>query len=213
MKRLLIFTVLLIVPLLGGCLSKRGKFRESFALVTPPLANNVRTNGPMMACERVSVAPPFDTPSLTYRTGEFSYERDPYASFLDSPAACFGEPIRVCLQNAGFFHAVVGQESTLKAGWKLETTIQQLYGDFRDRTHPSAVLGLRFMVIEKSERGSNVIVLQKTYIRRIPLKGRTAAAVIAGWDEASQEIIKELMGDLKTNVERQGSVQAQTSLK
>src|SRR5579884_1277295 len=140
MKRFLILTLFLIVPLLGGCLHRPSIKRETFAIATPPLANVARTNGPVLFVQRVSVAAPFDTPSLTYRTGEFSFERDPYAGFLDSPAASFGEPIRVYLHNAGLFRVVTGADSALRPDLQLETFIEQLEGDFRDRTRPTAVL-------------------------------------------------------------------------
>ncbi|EEF57775.1 conserved hypothetical protein, partial [Pedosphaera parvula Ellin514] len=71
-----------------------------------------------------------------------------------------------------------------------------LYGDFRDRVHPLAVLEMRFLVFKKAGRNRGDVVFQKTYFRRIPLKARTAAATVAGWNEALQEIMKEFTADL-----------------
>lgn len=192
--------LILGIALLGGCLSKPSLVRETFAIVTPPRSASIPANGPVLAVDRIQVKPPFDSASLTYRTGEFSYERDPYAVFLDSPAASFSEPIHAWLQNSGLFSVVSGPESPLQANLRMEVSIEQLYGDFRDRAHPQAVLQMRFLVFKKEGRGHDEVVLQKTYWGRVPLKARTAAAVVAGWNEALEHIMKELTADLKTSV-------------
>lgn len=199
MKRSLI--LFLGIVLLGGCLSKPSLVRETFAIVTPPRSAGIPANGPVLTVQRILVMPPFDSASLTYRTGEFSYERDPYAVFLDSPASSFSQPIHAWLQNSGLFSVVAGAESPVRANLGMEVSIEQLYGDFRNRNHPAAVLQMRFLMFKREGRGHDEVVLQKTYWGRVPLKARTAAAVVAGWDEALGHIMKELTADLKTSVQ------------
>lgn len=191
--------VLLGAILMAGCLSRPHLERQSFAFAIPPAAENASSNGPEIGVRRVRVASPFDTQSLTYRTGEFSYERDPYAEFLSAPAEILVEPVRQYLRNSGVFGGVSGPNSTVNPEIELEITVLQLYGDFRDRTHPEATLRMRF-VASRTGDGSRKVLLQKEYIRNIPLQARTAAALVTGWNEALKEITSEAAEDLKEAV-------------
>lgn len=187
-----------------GCLSKKPLNKESFAFDIPEANPHVgATNAPVLTIREISVMPPFDSPSLTYRTGSFSYERDPYAGFLASPAASLGEPIRALLRNTGKFSVITDPESALRGNLALEISVTQLYGDFRDKEHPSAVLEMRFVLYDSGQpRSSRLskptpkVLLQKVYIQRVPLKAHTAAAVVAVLNDALQEIVMQFARDV-----------------
>lgn len=179
--------------LFGGCLSRPSLSRETFAFSTPPESNAIATNGPVLGIRRIFVASPFDLEALTYRTGEFSYERDPYAAFLASPEESLAEPIRGYLRASGYFRAVPEPDSALKPDIELEVTVTELYGDFRGRAHPVARLQMRFVA---TQSGGAKVLLEKVYSRDIPLQARTAAAVVKGWNEALKQITTEAAQDL-----------------
>lgn len=183
----------LIILLLGGCLSRPSLVKESFAFAIPPAPNATTTSGPVLGIRRIFVAPPFDSQSLTYRTGANSYERDPYAGFLASPDDSLAEPLRDYLRNSGLFRAVTEPDSNLTPNLELEVTVSQLYGDFRNRSQPTARFEMRLLAFK---HGSTSPVLQKDYTRNIPLQARTAAALVAGWNEALNQIITEAAQDL-----------------
>jgi cholesterol transport system auxiliary component len=185
--------------LLTGCLSKRPLNKQSFTFTIPEANPHATvTNAPVLTIRQITVMPPFDSPSLTYRTGDFSYERDPYAGFLVSPAESLSEPIRALLRNTGKFSAVADPESSLHGTLDLEISVTQLYGDFRDKEHPTADLEMHFVLYRVPEsRGARlvkptpVLLLQKIYSRRVPLKSRTAADVVAGLNDALYQIVVE----------------------
>lgn len=197
MKRLAQRAVLLGAVLVGGCLSRPNLVRDSFTFAIPPSSENPSAPGPQLAVRRILVASPFDGQALTYRTGTFSYERDPYANFLASPAEILIEPVCQYLRNSGSFRGVAEPSSTLTAEVQVEIVVSQLYGDFRDHAHPIAVLQMRFIATRKGGASPDVL-LKKEYIRNIPLPARTAAALVAGWNEALKQIIAEAAGDLNT---------------
>src|SRR5579883_1653025 len=125
--RLILF---LAACLIGGCLSRPSVVRESFAFSTPAAASNAGpASGPVLAVRRISVSPPFDSLMFNYRTGVSSYERDPYAGFLASPADCLAEPVRAWLRNSGMFSVVTEPESALKPDLEMDISVGQLYGD------------------------------------------------------------------------------------
>ena len=58
-----------------------------------------------------------------YRTGEFSYVRDPYAEFMDSPDEELMAPLRELLRRDGGFIAVVEAGSALKPDTLVEISM------------------------------------------------------------------------------------------
>lgn len=194
--------VVLFAVMLGGCLSRPDLVRESFAFEMPPVSmpptsENRSASGPTVGVRRISVASPFDSQELTYRTGVFSFERDPYAQFLASPDQILVAPVCQYLRKSGIFSGVAEPDSVVAAEVELEIAVLQLYGDFQDRAHPMAVLQMRFLAYKNGSASTNVL-LQKEYIRNIPLQARTAAAVMAGWNEALKQIVTEAAGDVGT---------------
>lgn len=185
--------------LLGGCLSRPSLEKQSFAFAVPPASENSASTGPELGVRRILVASPFDSQALTYRTGAFSYERDPYAQFLAAPDQILIAPVCQYLRNSGFFRRVAEPNSGVTSEVELEIVVLQLYGDFHDHAKPAAVLQMRFLAYRTSKASTDVL-LQKEYILNIPLQTRTAAALLAGWNEALREITTEAAGDLKSAV-------------
>ena len=85
----------------------------------------------MLEIRTLQIAPPFDGRPLIYRTGEFSYQRDPYAGFLGLPAEGLVGPISEMLRRDGGFSEVVQPGSAVRPDTMVEITIYQLYGDIR----------------------------------------------------------------------------------
>lgn len=186
--------------LLGGCLSRPSLEKQSFAFAVPPASENTPATGPELGVRRIQVASPFDSQSLTYRTGPFSFERDPYAQFLAAPDQILIAPVCQYLRNSGLFRRVAEPNSGVTPEVELEIVVLQLYGDFHDHVRPAAVLQMRFLAY-KSGGASTDVLLQKEYSRNVPLQARTAAALVAGWNEALREITTEAAGDIKSAME------------
>jgi len=183
--------------LITGCLSRPALKRENFALQDPPLTQSATAaQGDVLQLRSVKVSPIFAVRALVYRTGQDSYELDPYAGFLVSPERALAIPIRTYLRNSGLFKDVVEPGSPIKPDEFLEIQVAEFYGDFRKSEAPGAVLSLHAILIESVRDGGSRIVLNRDYARRVPLKENTAAAVVAGYDEALAQIMKELVSDL-----------------
>ena len=121
-----------------GCLSRPPLNEQTFAFSTPALP---ATKGPashrVLGIKSLQIAPPFDGRSLIYRTGEFAYQRDPYAGFLGLPAEGLVAPVSEMLRQDGCFSAVVEAGSAVQPDTLVEITINQLYGDIRKRKVPA----------------------------------------------------------------------------
>ncbi len=182
---------------LAGCLSRPALTRQSFGFALPPSTNSAARSGRVLGIRRIEVAPPFDGQTLVYRTGEFSYERDPYAEFLVPPAQDLEEPLRAWFRATGAFKAVAEPGSALKPDTLVEVFLDQLYGDFRHPAHGEAVLSARFVIFDAPQGAPAKVLLQKQYSLRLPLHARTAAAVVAGWNEELGRIAARVCSDLQ----------------
>jgi cholesterol transport system auxiliary component len=181
--------------LLAGCLSKPALVGKNFAFQIPTITNSVTVNGVgTLVVPPVEVSPLFSKQALVYRIGPNEYETDPYAGFLVLPDQSLTIPIRGYLANSGLFANVVWPDSLIKPDKVLQVYVTELYGDFRDARQPTAVLAMRVVF---ANFGGDV-VLQKEYSRHLPVQKNTAAAVVAGWNQALGEIMEELASDLKS---------------
>jgi cholesterol transport system auxiliary component len=181
-----------------GCLSRPPMNEQTFSFNIPILAT---TNGEagerVLGIRTLQIASPFDERALVYRTGEFSYQRNPYAEFLDSPSEGLIAPICGILRGDGCFSDVVLAGSVVKPDTLVEITINQLYGDIRKPQSPCAVLAIQVTFLDATNGMPGKIILQRDYSRRVPLESGTPAALMEGWNKALIEIFAEVATDFR----------------
>lgn len=184
------------VCLLSGCLSRPPMVKQRFIFALPaPAAARAVAGDRVLGIRTLQVAAPFAGRSFVYRTGEFSYERDPYAEFMVSPAEGLAAPICSRLRGAGGWQAVAEAGSALKPNTLVEIQVSRLYGDFRPAEKAAAVLAMRLVFLDAPNGLPGQVILEREYSRGIPLKTRTAAALIEGWNEALAQILDSAMLD------------------
>jgi uncharacterized lipoprotein YmbA len=183
---------------LTGCLSRPALHKQTFAFNAPAIPSAKAVAGDrVLGIRKLQIAPPFDTRSLVYRTGEFSYVRDPYAEFLDSPDEELLAPVRGWLRRDGGFGAVVEAGGALKPNTLVEINVTQLFGDFRQSKSPTAILTMRFVFFDARNGIPGTAILQQEYSRSITLKSASAAALVQGWNQALGEILTEAASDVR----------------
>lgn len=183
----------------GGCLSRAPMKIETFAF-SPPTMNETNSvaGRRVLSIRKLQIDPPFDGRSLVYRTGEFSYQRDPYAQFLSTPADALTAPINEMLRNDGRFSEVVKTGSAVRPNTLAEININELYGDIRKPGSPNAVLAMQVIIMNATNGLPSDLILQKNYSRRVPMKSATPAALMEGWNQALDEIFAEVASDLRS---------------
>jgi cholesterol transport system auxiliary component len=197
-----------VMILLSGCVSRPALVKQSFAFPIPPLASNVSTNASrVLEIRQLRVAAPYDSQPFTYRTGAYSYELDPYAQFLVPPAQALEAPLQGYFENTGLFREIDTQGGPPSPDLIVRVLVTDLYGDFRNKAAPQAVLRMRFSFFAAKNGLPGNLLLQKDYEQRVPFKVRTAAALMGGWNEALKRIMESVSADLKATVEgKHGSV-------
>jgi cholesterol transport system auxiliary component len=187
-----------------GCVSRPALNIQTFAFSTPTSpATNIIPNGRVIEIRTLQIAPPFDGRSLIYRTGEFSYQRDPYAEFLGLPAEELVGPVGEMLLFDGGFGEVVKPGSAIQPDTLVEITICQLYGDIRKTRSPYAVMEMQLTFLDATNGLPGKVIFQRNYSRRVPMGLTTPAALMGGWNQALIGILAEATSDFR-NRENEG---------
>jgi cholesterol transport system auxiliary component len=191
--------ILPILVICSACVSLERSYPEVRYFVIAIPDNAARSNpagDKILSVANLRVSPRYADKNFVYRISESGYETDFYNQFLTAPDLIIGEEVRRGLAGAGVFKYVVGPSNQLQPNYVLEGSINALYGDFRNLTAPAAVLEMEFFL--HNENGANPgIVLQKRYVKSIPIGARSPDALVKGWNDALNEILIALVTDLK----------------
>jgi cholesterol transport system auxiliary component len=145
---------------------------------------------------RFSVDATFANKSLVYRLDEFRYETDYYHEFLIVPGVMLTEKTREWLADSGLFDRVLPTGSRLEPTYTLEGNVTALYGDFRNRSAPVAVLEIRLFLLGH-RGGGETVVWTETYRTATGVPTRTADAVVGALNQGLVEILARLEADLE----------------
>jgi ABC-type uncharacterized transport system auxiliary subunit len=183
-----------------ACLSRPAPERARFVLdaagATPPVAarDGAAASG-TVEVERVRVAPAFEREPFVYRTGEAAYESDYYNGFFAPPGLLLRETLQQRLEAAALFEHVLGTRRRAAADFLLETRVEELYSDLRDRSRPRAIVAIEFALLDARSPRLDV-AFQKRYAAEEPIANLTGAGVAAGINAALARILGELEADL-----------------
>jgi ABC-type uncharacterized transport system auxiliary subunit len=185
-------TFVFIAAALSACsLPKRPALETSSWMVAPE-----RTGAPYkprsdlwLKMGSSSTAPPFDGKSLVYRLGDLRYEKDFYNTYSALPNEMVGNATRQWLNNAQIFSMTVGQGNSFFPYYILQTSIEELYGDYRVR--PEAVVTIEFFLTATDPQKRNPVIGKNRYSKRVALKDNTPQALVQGQQEALAQILKE----------------------
>jgi len=182
-----------------GCVSLERSYPEKRYFVVELAENTQRSNlagDQTLLVSGLRISPRYADKSFVYRTSESGYESDFYNQFLASPDTMLSEELRKGLAVSPAFKYVIGPSSHLQQNYVLEGSVNALYGDFRNRKKPAAVLEIEFFL--HNEDSSNPgITLQKRYVKTVPISARSPEALVKGWSQALSAVLSELNSDLE----------------
>jgi len=193
MRRLIIIS--LAAAVVTGCETGPSWKRQSFAFSLPADPPTTNASDRVVALSRVSISPTFQSRSFTYRTGDNSYEQDPYAGFLIPPERAVAESIRASMRTSGVFGRVVEPGSGIMPTVIVEASINELYGDFRQASRPVGTMGIHIMCYEVQDGEPRHIVFDKYCLQETALARKTPGALMAAWDEDLREIMNQINSD------------------
>ena len=180
-----------------GCVSLERSYPDKryFVIEIKDAKRANAEDGQILSMSNLLISPRYADRGFIYRTSDTEYESDFYNQFLSEPAVMITEETRKALAASSKFKFVVGPTSSLVANYVLEGSINSLYGDFRKPSAPAAVLEIEFF-LHNENPGSPGIVLQRHYMKSVPLKERSPEALVRGWSEALEAIAAMLVADV-----------------
>ena len=189
-------STLAFITMLCGCGPKSYE-KQRYILDTQRASSVVASdNQNILEVRRFTIDPAFSTKSLTYRTGEFEYEPDFYNEFLISPDAMITEKVRNWLSESGLSRRVLDPGSYVESTHVIEGNVIALYGDFRDKSSPAAVMEIRVFLLEMKTIKEPVIVFGKTYKSSVAFESKGAEGLVNALDQCLEEILTNLEKDL-----------------
>jgi cholesterol transport system auxiliary component len=191
--------VLLLFVSCYGCVTLERSYPEKRYFVLEA-AQNVAAANPagerILSVANLRVSPRYADRSFVYRISEAGYESDFYNQFLTATDVMIGEEVRRGLGASQYFKYVVGSSNQLQPNYVLEGSVNALYGDFRNLNAPTAVLEIEFF-LHNEDAANPGVVLQKRYMKSVPITTRSPDALVKGWNAALNEILAELLADIK----------------
>lgn len=190
---------LLLSALLFGCVSLDRSYPEKHYFVLEINREAKPLDDPLNGIVEVAdmhISPRYEGQSFIYRISEGGYESDFYNQFLIAPAALVTEEVRRGLAQSGISQYVVNSSSPIEPTYRLDGTVNAIYGDFRNASTARAVLEMEFF-LTKPAPGATQVLMAKRYSKSVPLSSRTPEALVRGWDQALEEILSSLVADLK----------------
>ena len=192
-------TSLLVGALSFGCVSLDRSYPEKHSFVLEISRDGQSLQDPASGIVEVAdmrISPRYEGQSFIYRVSEGGYESDFYNQFLIAPAVLVTEEVRRGLAQSGISQYVINSSSQIQSTYRLDGTVNAIYGDFRNASTAKAVLDMEFF-LTKPGQGATQVLIAKRYSKSVPLTGRTPEALVKGWNEALEEILRSLVADLK----------------
>ena len=188
MLRLLI-TCLLCLAMVG-CVSTKYVEHNQYLLNIKTLPEKKAVQGQsLLSVEHVAAIAPFDQLDFLYRIKSGQYLTDYYNGFLVSPTEQLKPALTNYLKALGRFDLGTAELPLLTTPNKLQVQIVEFYADYRDNTHPRAVISLRF-ILTKLENDKSVVLFDKVLSAKVALKEKNTNSLLSAWNVGLRDILK-----------------------
>lgn len=194
---------MLLLGLVGGCatpLSRPAPERKLYNMTAQRLESVApATDKSVLKVRPLQISPAYQGKEMVYRLSETEFESDYYNSFFVQPAQTMTKLAEQWLGRAGIFTNVVDSTSQVVDTHLLEGMVNALYGDYRDRSAPKAVLEMQFFLL-RNRNETYSVVFSKNYRKAVPFTpdGKDAAGLAAAYNQALAEVLDELEKDLRS---------------
>lgn len=204
MRRTLIRICFSLLPAIVGVscgLSQPFPQKGTFALQVPPPASLHKPPATQAALivGSVRVNRPYDGASFIYRVGPAQFSTDYYNGFVGPPERLLAGDLTAWLSSSGLFTTVGEPGWTTNYRFIVRAHVLELYGDWRDKKSPTAILAVKLYFIDDIDASEHVL-FQKVYRQEEPLKRDDAAELVAGWERAWQRILSAIVADIRAQL-------------
>ena len=150
--------------------------------------------GDPLIVRELDMAPVFDSHQFIYRIHADEYMNDYYNEFVSYPAKLITEKISQRLYATAAFSR---PRTTLrdKIRFRLSGRINQLYGDYRVKEDPRAVLEI-LLTFEENKNNQYQVILTKVFKQSFSIDSTEPPHLSDGWSRGLSAIIEAFLKDL-----------------
>lgn len=195
-KSFLCLSLVASAMLITGCGAKSYEKQQFLLDARRAPSTTVNSQKNVVEVRRFTIDPAFSAKGLTYRKGEFEYESDFYNEFLITPDAMVTEKVRNWLSQSGLARRVLDPGSYVGPNYVLEGNVISLYGDFRAKSSPKAVMEIRVFLLEMQTGADPAIVFGKTYESSVGIESEGPNSLVGAFNLCLVEILGDLEKDL-----------------
>ena len=189
----------LLTTLASGCVSFERSYPEKryYVLeVRTPEASGGALDSEILQVSNLRISPRYQDRSFIYRISDTGFESDFYNQFIAPPAALISEEIRKSITGSQLFKHVISPSNSQAPSYVLEGIVNGIYGDFRNLSAPAAVIDLEFFLSSDLPARPGIL-MQKRYVKSVPVSSRSPEALVKSWDLALEDILTALAADLR----------------
>ncbi len=174
-------SIALLTMLVTACASHKSMpATETFSLpVTTITKTSAELHQPIIRMMPTTIAPQFANNFFVYRISASQYLTDPYRCFLISPNAEATNYLEHQLAPS-INGSLVTANNLTSAKYILQTNIAELYGDYQNKLHPTAVVSIEFTLY--SSTNGEISQLGSTRLRQTsPIKANDPSSLMTGY--------------------------------
>lgn len=184
------------LAMLSGCGSQQAYNKKYYVLSAIRETKSIKAeNDSILEVRHFTIDSAFSGKGLVYRIGEFEYESDFYNEFLVSSDAMVTEKVRNWLSASGISRRVLDPGSYVDPTHVIEGNVIALYGEFRDKSTPTAVMEIRVFLLEMKTGKDPVIVFGKTYKSSVALESKSPGILVSALDRCLIKMLTNLEKD------------------
>ena len=159
----------------------------------PSLDRHLNTGAPLVV-RAFGIAPVFGSHAFVYRISRDRYTADYYNEFIRYPSKLITDKFTSRLYATPLFSPVQASRQT-GTRYRLSGKITELYGDYRVREHPKAVMSVRLVLEKRTNRHFDVIQ-SRTYDAAVDMPAMTQEDLVSGWNTGLEDIITRFTDDV-----------------
>lgn len=192
----------LLALLLAACappFSRQPAAERHFYALTATRPQTEQSQGQTVLKVRpFKVSPDFQGKDMVYRLSDARFESDYYNAFFVAPAPALAKQAELWLSRSGLFGHVVDSTSQLTDTYVLEALVNAVYGDFRDKAHPKAVLEIQFFLL-KNTGDSYQVAFTGTYDQAVTFSANASEAsrLAEAFNDALTRTLTRFEADLR----------------
>ena len=201
MKKIIsFFTFALIISTIlsiTACISRAPypvQNQYGLTITSPKTAHGFLTDD-ILKINSAEIASQFSDVNFIYRTSNVDYANDYYNVFTSAPNDQIDQLTTKYLSSSHLFKFVSATTNQIKPTYILHTNIHELYADYRDSSHPKAVITIQFTLLKPNHKTH--LLFNKTYSESISLRDKNSTSLVSAWNVGLQKILTRLSWNLR----------------